>query len=66
VAEAPIDLLRDARRSIEEVNISGLALARLTFHQLPAADAAAVLKDVAELQRAVGVVRAVRRRCRAG
>jgi len=40
------------------VNISGLALARLTFHQLPAADAAAVLKDVAELQRAVGVVRA--------
>src|SRR5262249_41521646 len=30
VAEAPIDRLQDPRRSIEEVNIAGLALARLT------------------------------------
>src|SRR5471030_47173 len=31
VAEAPFDLLRDPRRSIEEVNIAGLSLSRLTF-----------------------------------
>ena len=30
VADAPVDRLRDARRSIEEVNIAGLVLARLT------------------------------------
>ena len=41
VAEAPFDRLQDARRSIEEVNIAGLALARLTIHQLPSADAPA-------------------------
>jgi aminodeoxyfutalosine synthase len=58
VAEAPFDRLRDARRSVEEVNISGLALARLTIHQLPAADPIALLKDVVALQRAVAVVRA--------
>ena len=33
VAEAPFDRLQNARRSIEEVNIAGLALARLTVHQ---------------------------------
>src|SRR5262249_44568290 len=37
VAEAAIDQLRDARRSIEEVNIAGLALARLTVGRLPSA-----------------------------
>ena len=58
VAEAPIDRLHDPRRSIEEVNIAGLTLARLTFHHLPSADAAVALKEVAALQRAVGVVRA--------
>ena len=57
VAEAPFDRLQDPRRSIEEVNIAGLALARLTIHQSPA-DRVAVLKAVAELQRAVAVVRA--------
>ena len=36
VAEAPFDRLRDAHRSIEEVNIAGLALARLTIDRLPA------------------------------
>jgi aminodeoxyfutalosine synthase len=58
VAEAPYDRLLDAKRSIEEVNIGGLALARLTFDQLPAGDMVTVLKDVAALQRVVGVVRA--------
>jgi aminodeoxyfutalosine synthase len=58
VAEAPFDRLQDARRSIEETNIAGLALARLTIHQLPAADTTALLKRVADLQHAVGVVRA--------
>src|SRR5262245_42367776 len=58
VAEAPFDRLRDPRRSIEEVNISGLALARLTFDRLPAADASPVLKQIAGLQRDVAVIRA--------
>jgi aminodeoxyfutalosine synthase len=58
VAEAPFDELQDARRSIEEVNIAGLALARLTIHKLPSADTASWLKAVAELQRTVAVIRA--------
>jgi len=58
VAEAPVDLLADARRSIEEVNIAGLALARLTVHQWPSADMLSLLQRVADLQRAVAVVRA--------
>ena len=58
VAEAPVDRLQDARRSIEEVNIAGLSLARLTVDQSPAADPLPLLKAVAELQRAVAVVRA--------
>jgi aminodeoxyfutalosine synthase len=58
VAEAPIDRLQDVRRSIEEVNIAGLSLARLTVEQSPAADPLPLLKRVAELQRAVAVIRA--------
>src|SRR3954462_14914723 len=58
VAEAPVDRLQDARRSIEEVNIAGLSLARLTVHQLPSADPMPLLKAVAELQRTVAVIRA--------
>lgn len=58
VAEAPFDRLQNARRSIEEVNIAGLALARLTISQSSSADALASLKAVAELQRGVAVVRA--------
>ncbi len=57
VAEAPFDRLADPRRSIEEVNIAGLALARLTVHQSPSPDPLPLLKAVAELQRGVGVVR---------
>jgi aminodeoxyfutalosine synthase len=59
IAEAPFDALRDPRRSIEEVNIAGLALARLTVHRLPPRPGAvAVLKDVVALQHSVGVIRA--------
>jgi CofH/MqnC C-terminal region len=58
VAEAPVDLLQSAHRSIEEVNIAGLALARLTVHQAPSADPIPLLKSVAELQRSVAVIRA--------
>jgi aminodeoxyfutalosine synthase len=58
VAEAPMDRLQDPRRSIEEVNIAGLSLARLTVEKIGSADPMPLLKAVAELQRAVAVVRA--------
>jgi CofH/MqnC C-terminal region len=58
VAEAPFDRLLDARRSIEEVNIAGLALARLTIDRLPETDPPSLLKEVSALQRDVAVVRA--------
>jgi aminodeoxyfutalosine synthase len=57
VAEAPVDRLQDVRRSIEEVNISGLALARLTIHQLSSSHVAPLFRQVADLQRAVAVIR---------
>ena len=57
VAEAPIDRLQDPRRSIEEVNIAGLSLARLTVEKLPSSDPMPLLKAVAELQRSVAVIR---------
>jgi len=58
VAEAPFARLQHPRRAIEEVNIGGLALGRLTIHQLPSPDAAALFQQVAALQTTVGVVRA--------
>jgi len=58
VSEAPFDKLQDARRSIEEVNIAGLALSRLTIHKLPSADTASWLKKIVDVQYAVGVIRA--------
>jgi aminodeoxyfutalosine synthase len=58
VAEAPLELLQDPRRSIEEVNIAGMALARLTIDQVASPDPLPQLKQVADLQRATGVVRA--------
>ena len=58
IAEAPFDRLQDPRRSIEEVNIAGLALARLTIHQSPSPDPLPLLNAVADLQRSVAVVRA--------
>jgi hypothetical protein len=57
VADAPFDRLQDPRRSIEEVNIAGLALGRLTIHQLPTADALTLFRQVADLQRSVAVIR---------
>ena len=44
VADAAFDQLQDPRRSIEEVNISGLALARLTIHQLASSDMPALVQ----------------------
>jgi aminodeoxyfutalosine synthase len=58
VAEAPVDLLQSVRRSIEEVNIAGLTLARLTVHRLVSPDMVPLMKDVAVLQREVAVIRA--------
>src|SRR6266542_20125 len=58
IAEGPVDLLQDPRRSIEEVNIAGLSLARLTVHQSPSSDPVPLLKTVTELQRTVAVIRA--------
>jgi 2-iminoacetate synthase ThiH len=58
ISEAPLDRLQDPRRAIEEVNIAGLALSRLTIHQLPSADSYDLLKKVVALQRSVGVIRA--------
>lgn len=58
VAEAPFDRLENPRRAIEEVNISGLSLARLTIQQLPSSDVIPLYKAVAELQRGVAVLRA--------
>ncbi len=57
VAEAPFDRLDDPRRSIEQVNIAGLSLARLTIHQLQP-DIVGLYKAVADLQRMVAVLRA--------
>jgi hypothetical protein len=57
IAEAPFDRLDDPRRSIEQVNIAGLSLARLTIHQL-GPDMVGLYKAVADLQRAVAVLRA--------
>ena len=58
VAEAPVDQLQDPRRSIEEVNIAGLALARLTVLRTASADPLPLLQSVAALQRSVAVIRA--------
>lgn len=58
VAEAAFDRLRDPRLAVEEVNIAGLTLARLTIHQLPSADIPDLYRRVAALQHEVGVIRA--------
>lgn len=58
VAEAPFDRLENPRRAVEEVNISGLSLARLTIQQLSSADVIPLYKAIADLQRGVAVLRA--------
>jgi aminodeoxyfutalosine synthase len=57
VAEAPVDRLLNPRRAIEEVNIAGLALARLTIDRLVSPDVVALYRTIAALQRDVGVIR---------
>lgn len=57
VAEASFDTLRNPRLAVEEVNISGLALARLTIDAAPAGDLVTLFRNIAELQRQVGVIR---------
>jgi len=57
VAEAPFDLLQDPRRCIEEVNISGMALARLTVSKWPDVDTPVFLRQVAQVQYQVAVIR---------
>jgi aminodeoxyfutalosine synthase len=66
VDEAPIDRLRDPVRSIEEANIAGLTVGRLTVHELAAADPRTQLRMVVDLQRTVGVIRAFAPLARAG
>jgi len=56
VAEAPFDRLRDPKRSIEEVNIAGMRLARLTIHQLPTNDIENLYKQIAAVQYDVAVI----------
>jgi hypothetical protein len=58
VADAPFDQLQNPRRCVEEVNIGGLALGRLTINQLPISDALTLFKQVAQLQYNVAVIRA--------
>ena len=58
VAAAPIDLLQSARRSIEEVNIAGLTLARVTV--IVSRSCLSACSSVAALQRDVAVVRCLR------
>ncbi len=58
VAEAPFDQLREPRLAIEEANIAGLSVARLTVHALPSADIAALYRQIAALEHQVGVLRA--------
>jgi aminodeoxyfutalosine synthase len=57
IAEAPFDRLADPRRALEEANIAGLTVARLTIDRLPATDPATLFREVAGLQRDVAVIR---------
>jgi aminodeoxyfutalosine synthase len=57
ISEAPFDRLQNPRRAVEEVNIAGLTLSRLTIHQLPASAPRDLFQNVAALQRQVGVIR---------
>jgi aminodeoxyfutalosine synthase len=57
VAEAPVDRMQNARRSVEQVNIAGLSLGRLTVDRLPSADMSSFFRQVMALQDAVAVIR---------
>ena len=58
VAEAAVDTLGDAQRSLEAVKLAGLVLARVTVDRSPSPDPVPLLKLVADLQRRVGLLRA--------
>jgi aminodeoxyfutalosine synthase len=58
IAQAPFDRLRDPRLAVEEVNIAGLTLARLTVQTLPSNDVPALYRQIAALQHEVGVIHA--------
>jgi aminodeoxyfutalosine synthase len=58
VGEAPLDRLRDARRAVEEVNIAGLTLARLTVHRSASVDPVPMLRAARALQDSTAVIRA--------
>lgn len=58
VSEAPVERLQDPRRAIEEVNIAGLMLGRLTVDTWPDLDPLTWLKRIAALQADVAVIRA--------
>jgi aminodeoxyfutalosine synthase len=57
IAAAPFDRLRDPRLAIEETNIAGLRLARLTIQTLPSANVLELYRAVAALQHDIGVIR---------
>jgi aminodeoxyfutalosine synthase len=58
VSEAPLDLLQDPRRAIEQVNIAGLILGRVTIHRLESLDIFELYGRVGEVQRETAVIRA--------
>jgi aminodeoxyfutalosine synthase len=58
IAQAPFDRLKDPRLAIEETNIAGLRLARLTIQSLLSPDVPELYRRVASLQQDVGVIRA--------
>ena len=66
VAEAPFDRLQDARRSVEEVNIAGLALARLTVAPVAVQPIRCRCSRPSPTFSARGRGHARSRRCRAG
>ena len=57
VAEAPFDQLQEPRAAIEAANMAGLTIARVTLRTMPRDGLVRVFREVADLQRAVGVLR---------
>lgn len=57
VAEAAFDELSEPARAVEAVNMAGLTLARLTLGSVPPGGWARAFREVATLQRRVGVLR---------
>jgi aminodeoxyfutalosine synthase len=57
VAEAPVDRMQNPRRSVEQVNIAGLALGRLTVDRLASRDMPSFFRQVTGLQDSVAVIR---------